>query len=254
MRSLCVLLLLVGFTSLDSEQLKGFDPDWIQLTVRLERAALEGVASDLRTIRSDLQRRVGGAGADEAVVRYTLAYVAFRMVNLPDVSDKERKDLLEDAVTQLQQIIKRHPTDAEAHALLGSVYGLQIAESPIVRGMTLGPRASGALDRAAGIESGNPRVLLLQGVSAFNTPAIFGGGTDKAEGFLRRSLERFAVEPADKAWPNWGRFDAHVWLGQTLVQKGDRTGARAEYDKARALAPNSGWLRYVLIPALEAKR
>jgi tetratricopeptide (TPR) repeat protein len=257
MRSICVLLsltVLIGVRPLDAEQLRGADPGWSQMTARLERAALDGVTKDLRAIRSELQEQVAAAGADEAIVRYTLAYASYRMVNLPDVPDKERTDLLNDAVTQLQQVIKRNPKDGEAHALLGSVYGLQIAQSPVIRGVTLGPRANGALDRAAEIESGNPRVLLLQGVSAFNTPAMFGGGTDKAEQYLRRSLERFSAEPSDKAWPNWGRFDAHVWLGQTLLQRGDRTGARAEYDKARALAPNSGWLRYVLIPALEAKK
>jgi hypothetical protein len=83
---------------------------------------------------------------------------------------------------------------------------------------------------------------------------MFGGGTDKAQQFLGRSLDRFAMEPADKPWPNWGRFDAHVWLGQALLKKGDRSGARAEYDKARSLAPNSGWLRYVLMPALDTKK
>ena len=254
MRSICVLLLLMGVTSLDAQQLTGTDPAWNQMTARLERAALEGATSELRAIRSELQKRVASAGADEAMVRYTLAYAGYRMVNLPDVPEKDRTDLLNDAVTQLQQVIKRNSKDAEAHALLGSVYGMQIAQSPMIRGMTLGPRANGALDRAAEIEGGNPRVLLLQGVSAFNTPAMFGGGTDKAEQHLRRSLERFAAEPSGKAWPNWGRFDAHVWLGQALLQKGDRTGARAEYDKARALAPKSGWLQYVLIPALEAKK
>ena len=243
-----------GVRPLDTPPLKGSDPNWTGMTARLERAALDGATKELRSIRAELQGRAAAAGADELLVRYTLAYTSFRMVNLPDVPEKDRTELLNDAVNQLQQVIKRNPKDAEAHALLGTIYGLQIAQSPIVRGMTLGPRANSALDRAAEIEGGNPRVLLLQGVSAFNTPAMFGGGTDKAEQHLRRSLERFAAEPAGKAWPNWGRFDAHVWLGQALLEKGDRAGARAEYDKARALAPNSGWLRYVLIPALEAKK
>jgi tetratricopeptide (TPR) repeat protein len=237
-------------TPVDTPTAKGSDSGLID---RLERAALEGATKELRAIRSELQGRVT-AGADEPMVRYMLAYVAFRTVNLPDVPDAERTDLLNDAVSQLQQVVKRNPKDAEAHALLGSLYGLQIAQSPIVRGMTLGPRASGALDRAAEIAAENPRVLLLQGVSAYNTPAMFGGGVEKAERLLRRSLERFAVEPANKPWPDWGQFDAHAWLGQALLQRGDRAGARAEYDKARALAPNSGWLRYVLIPALEAKK
>jgi tetratricopeptide (TPR) repeat protein len=254
MRTICVLLMLVGIKPLPTSALQGSDPEWTQMTARLEKAALDGGSKDLRAIRANLMQSVAAQGPDEAALRYAIAYAAYRMVNLPDVPDNERKGLLDDAVTQLQQVIKRNPKDPEAHALLGSIYGLQIAESPVVRGMTLGPRATGALDRASEIDSGNPRVLLLQGVSAFNTPAMFGGGTDKAEQFLRRSLERFAGERADKPWPNWGRFDAHVWLGQALLQKGDRVGARAEYDKARALAPNSGWLRYVLMPALEAKK
>ena len=73
--------------------------------------------------------------------------------------------------------------------------GLRTADRRVAdqSGHDLGPRANAALDRASEIDSGNPRVLLLQGVSAFNTPAMFGGGTNKAEQFLRRSLERFAV-------------------------------------------------------------
>jgi tetratricopeptide (TPR) repeat protein len=253
MRGICVLLLPVVI-NLDAVQLKGPDPDWVQTTTRLEKAALDGASKELRAIRGELIQRLSAQGADEPALRYAIAYAVFRTVNLPDVADKERKDLLDDALTQLQQVVKRNPKDAEAHALLGTIYGLQIAESPMVRGMTLGPRASGALARAAEIDGGNPRVLLLQGVSAYNTPAMFGGGMDKAEQLLRRSLERFAVEPRDKPWPNWGRFDAHVWLGRALLERGDRAGARAEYDKAREVAPNSGWLRYVLIPALEAKK
>jgi tetratricopeptide (TPR) repeat protein len=254
MRTICVLVLLVGLRPLHINALQGSDPDWNQTTMRLEKAALDGTTKVLRAIRAELVRRVAAPAADGPLLRYTLAYTSYRMVNLPDVPDNERTELLKDAVAQLQQVVKGNPKDAEAHALLGSVYGLQIAQSPIVRGMTLGPRASGALERASEIENGNPRVLLLQGVGAFNTPAMFGGGTAKAEQYLRRSLERFAIEPSEKAWPNWGRFDAHVWLGQALLQKGDRTGARAEYDRARALVPNSGWLRYVLIPALEGKK
>lgn len=229
---------------------------WPQMVSRMEQAALDGVSKELRSFRADFMRRLSSPSPtpDEVALRYAAAYIAWRMANLPDVPKSERSDLLADAVAQLQQVVTRNPNDAEAHALLGSVYGLQIAASPMIRGMTLGPRASAALSRAADIDAQNPRVLLLQGVSAFNTPAMFGGGKDEAERLLRRSLDRFGVEPADKPWPNWGRFDAHVWLGQAMVDKGDRTGARAEYDKARLLAPNSGWLRYVLLPALDGRK
>ena len=229
---------------------------WADTTARLERAVLNGSVPEIRTIRADLLRRLSSPAeqAKAGPMRYAAAYAGWRLATQPAVPKAEQHDLLEDAVKQLQLVLKAGPQNAEAHALLGSVYGLQIAESPITKGMTLGPRATAALDRAAQIDATSPRVLLLQGVSAFNTPAIFGGGTDKAERLLRRSLERFGVESAGKEWPNWGRFDAHAWLGQALLEKGDRAGARAAYDKAREIAPDSGWLRYVLVPALDAAK
>ena len=115
----------------------------------------------------------------------------------------------------------------------------------------LGVRASGALDHAEVAAPDNPRVPLLQGISAFHRPVRFGGGLDRAEGLLRRSLDLFSREPPDKPWPNWGRFDAHVWLGQTLARQSDPAGARAQYDAALSLAPDSGWVKFVLLPALK---
>lgn len=247
------LMLMIAGAAARSVAQQGATPQsWPELTTRLERAALGGSSKDLRAIRADLLRRLTQPDiqAQEPMLRYAVAYVGWRMASLRDVPAQEQKSALEEAVTHLQAIVKNDPKNAEAQALLGSVYGLQIAQSPM-KGILLGPRASGALDRAAEAEPGNARVLLLQGVGAFNTPAMFGGGLEKAERFLRRSLELFAREPADKPWPNWGRFDAHVWLGQALLKKGDRVGARAEYDKALAIAPDSGWVRYALMPALE---
>jgi hypothetical protein len=229
--------------------------NWPAVSARLEPAATTASAAELRALRTELIGLVSPSLPDEqrALVQYAIAYVASRMANVPGVPGAEADRLLEDAVERLRAVVKSRPRDAEAHALLGSVYGLQIARSPL-KGMLLGPRASGALDKAAELAPDNPRVVLQQGISAFNTPALFGGGTEKGERLLRRSLTLFAREPADRPWPNWGRFDTHVWLGQALRAKGDRAGARVEYDRALALAPGSGWVRYVLLPALEAAK
>jgi len=169
---------------------------------------------------------------------------------LASVPDRERDDALDDADRRLRAILTSNPRDAEAHALLGGVYGAQIRRSPL-KAVLFGHRVSGALDRAAELSPGNPRVALQQGISAFNTPAMFGGGLDTAEGALRRSLDLFAGEPADHPWPNWGRVDTHAWLGQALWRKGDRAGARAQYDEALAIAPESRWVRHILMPALD---
>jgi tetratricopeptide (TPR) repeat protein len=226
--------------------------DWPDLILRLQRAAITDSPADVRSLRADLLRAsTQSAGKErDALVQYSIAYLAYRMAFLPKVPDKERDDLLADGVQRLQAMVKAESNHVEAHILLGALYGSQIARSPL-KGITLGGRASDLLERAAMLAANNPRVYLQQGISAFNTPAMFGGSTDKAERLLQRSVELFEREPADHPWPNWGRLDAHAWRGQALLEKGDRAGARAEYDKALAIAPQSGWVRYSLLPALE---
>ena len=225
---------------------------WSELTERLERAALAGSGRELRAVRIDLLRqlvRPAEQAPAQSLLEYAIAYVGYRLANLGDVPEQEQADLVDDAVERLEALVNDDPEYTEAHALLGSLYGLQIARDAS-RGVVLGVRASGALDRAEAAAPDNPRVALLQGISAFHKPARFGGGLDRAERLLRRSLELFSREPLDKPWPNWGRFDAHVWLGQTLARQNDPSRARAEYDVALSLAPDSGWVKFVLLPAL----
>ena len=225
---------------------------WSELTERLERAALAGSGQELRAVRIDLLRQLmqpAERAPAQSLLEYAIAYAGYRLASLSDVPEREQTDLLDDAVERLEALVDDDLEDTEAHALLGSLYGLQIGWDPS-RGVVLGVRASRALNRAEAAAPDNPRVPLLQGISAFNTPARFGGGLDRAERLLRRSLHLFSREPVDKPWPNWGRFDAHVWLGQTLARQNDPSGARAEYDAALSLAPDSGWVKFVLLPAL----
>jgi len=226
--------------------------DWAGLITGIERAAMEGSATALKGAREDLLRRASAlAVRDRApLLQYAIAYTAWRMASLSSVPGSERAAVLDDGVARLQAVVDANPQDAEALALLGGLYGLQIGRSPL-KAIVLGSRVAGTLDRAVELAPSNPRVALQAGISAFHTPAAFGGGMNKAERLLRRSLERFAQEPIDHAWPNWGRVDTHAWLGQVLARKGDRGGARAEYDQALGLAPNSGWVKHVLVPALE---
>ena len=234
----------------------GQESAWSALTERLERTALAGSGPELRAVRMDLLRqRIHPAEPAPApsLLEYAIAYVGWRLANLADVPEQEQADLLDDAVERLENLVDDDPEDTEAHALLGSLYGLQIGQDPS-RSAALGVRASRALDRAGAAAPDNPRVPLVQGISAFHTPVRFGGGLDRAELLLRRSLDLFSHKPPDEPWPNWGRFDAHVWLGQTLAKRNDPSGARAEYDAALLLAPDSDWVRFVLLPALTGTR
>ena len=202
----------------------------------------ENVAG-LKSARLDgLRLLASSSGAGASLMRYTVAYVDWRLSFNPAVDAREQQNLIDEAKTQLEAVTSANGQDAEALALLAVVYGAQIAKKPDL-GMTLGPAADELLGRALGLEPNNPRVLLLRGQDVFHTPPEYGGSVREAENFFRKAVQRFDQEPASKPWPNWGRFDAHVWLGQALADRHDKAGAKAEYDLALKIAPNSTWVK-----------
>jgi hypothetical protein len=94
---------------------------------------------------------------------------------------------------------------------------------------------------------------MMAGAGLFHTPEEYGGGAAAAEPLLRRSVQSFAAEPQQRPWPNWGRYDAHVWLGEVLEKIGRRDAARGEYEEALKLAPQSAYVRVILLPRLTPK-
>ena len=254
-RTMCLAAILVTvLVPAPAARQSSMPPDWPQVTGQLEQAVLGDDAAGVRRARTDLLRLLAAGPATDraALLHYAIAYAGWRLSTNPAVSARERDDLLDDAETRLKTAVKLDPEFAEGYALLSGVYGLKINFSPM-SGILLGPRSGGAIDRAEQLEPENPRVLLSRGIGKFNTPAMFGGSLKDAEACLRRAIDRFAVESPAKPFPAWGRFDAHAWLGQVLARRGDKAAARAEYERALEVAPKSGWVQFVLMPALEKK-
>ncbi len=101
---------------------------WLELTERLERAALAGSGQELRAVRIDLLRqlvRPAEQAPEQSLLEYAIAYVGYRLANRGEVPEQEQADLVDDAVERLESLVNDDPEYAEAHALLGSLYGLQ---------------------------------------------------------------------------------------------------------------------------------
>lgn len=228
--------------------------EWDALTTRLEAVAVEGPVDELRLVRQELLQLLlePSESVSEATVRYAIGYVDWRLSNRESLSPADQRDLLEDAVTHLEEALDQEPQHAEALALLGAVYAQQIGRNP-ERAMVLGARSGESLERAGRIEPENPRVLVHRAVSAFFTPVEFGGSVDTAERLLRLSIAQFDAEAPDTPWPNWGRFEAHVWLGQVLARQEQFGEAREQYELALEVVPESQWVQRALIPALEGR-
>jgi tetratricopeptide (TPR) repeat protein len=227
------------------------DLSWTDIVARLERGTATSNATLLRSAIADAETLADVTGQDREreLALNGAAYGAWRLSTIPDVTPAEARALLRDAERHLQDLLKMNAKSGEAQALLASVLGQLIRYGG--NKMELGPAAQSRREAAMRLEPNNPRVVLQNAITLFHTPAQYGGGPDKAEPGLRQAIALFEREPAGRPWPNWGRFDAHAWLGQALLARGDRAGARGEYNLALAVWPESGWVKHVLMPALD---
>ena len=180
--------------------------------------------------------------ADHSIVNYLLGRT----------NEKEQASRhLKSAVEHLREAIRLDPRSAEAHALISSAYGRQIALNP-VKWIFLGRRVGKALEKAREIAPDNPRVVLCAALSDYNTPQVLGGSKERGmQGFLR-ATELFALGlPADPFQPEWGHSQAWAWLGIAHRDRGERELARAAYERALEINPEFGWVRNGLLYELD---
>lgn len=229
----------------------GFDGEWPALLERLERAHITGDIQGLTDARAELRRWMAEplAEREQQQVRYAIAYANWRLLAHPDLRDHDdRDDWGDEAVELLRENLEADDGDIESHALLGSVWGMQITS--MWSAMRLGGRASEALDAAQALDGSNPRFLLLKGIDLFHRPERFGGGAERAEAWFRSAAGFFDAQPAGQPWPDWGRPDAYAWLGRTLERLGDEAAARKSYEQALAIEPDFSWVSDALLPRL----
>lgn len=218
----------------------------------IEAGYIEADVDRLVEARALIDRALTRHPGDALLLHYK-GYTLYREANLRQGmhGESDVDQLLESALEPLERSNELDPMP-ETQALLASAIGQRIGSNPL-RGMTMGRRADGWMDRA--MESGpdNPRVWLLRGIGTIFKPRLFGGGLDKAEADLRRAIELFEEDDPAPGLPAWGHGEAWVWLGQTLQRQGNPTEAREAYLKALELEPANRWVRDVLLPGLSAE-
>ncbi|MGH7490865.1 MAG: tetratricopeptide repeat protein [bacterium] len=211
-------------------------------------------ANELFNARAHFERLLSDKSR-EALVHYYIAYCDYRYVtayarrqNQPaETIDK----YLEEAIAHLEKAVESNAKSAEAHALLASCYGQKIGGNPML-GMTLGPKSSAEIGTALRLEPENPRVVMLDAISKYYTPAMFGGDRDLALAGFKRSAEIFEKKNStDPLQPDWGHAEAYAWVGMAYLDKGDKASARTALDRALAIEPDFGWVKHALYPKLE---
>lgn len=217
----------------------------------IETAVVRGDAERLGAARTLLERALVAFPGDPLLLHYT-GYALYREATLlQDPRERARaRSLLEQADSALEQSAAMPMP--ETHALRSAVLGQLIGVSRSrLAAMRLGPHAAAQMDRALELGPENPRVWLLRGTSAIFTPKLWGGGTERAEQYLRKALALYAADHPAPPMPAWGHADAYAWLGQVYQRQGKRDAARAVYGKALEIQPENQWVRHRLLPGLD---
>jgi len=147
----------------------------------------------------------------------------------------EENALIEGEKT-FRQILAREPDNAVALAYAGSLLGLKIGYHLIPEDQ-IAPaanQAGAALDRAVKLAPDSIEVRMARGYSSFHTPSIAGRDALAIEDFTR-VIELFKQLPIAEA----RRAEVHLVLGDAYRKMGEMDRARAQWERARALAPAS---------------
>ena len=219
-----------------------------RLRTGLDEAQITGDDEATRQMVT-LARRAATAFPDDALVNHYLGYALYRLAGPTMATDPDGAvAMLVEAQSFLERSIESEPI-AESHALLSSVLGLQIVDQS--QAMTLGMQSGIEMGNARALGPRNPRVRFVEGLSAFHTPEMWGGGYRAALGHFQAAIELFAEDEPETPLPAWGHAEAYAWLGQTHAALGDVDQARAAYERALEIAPAYAWVRHVLMPGLE---
>lgn len=180
---------------------------------------------------------------------FVLAKTEYGLLNMTQADQDE--DLFDDYVDScedhLKELIKKKEFEAEAKALLSSVYGSKMAYSPW-KSMTLGPKSSGLIAEAMEQSPESPIVLKMMAGSKYFTPAMGGGDVDKSLELFRKSSQKFTESSESN---DWMHLDNLAWEGIILAEKGQKNEAKTVWKKALTMEPNFYWVSKVLLPEVE---
>jgi len=226
---------------------------WADSVRRLiEPAQLRGDERALREAIALAERALAVTPNEPTLLHYK-GYALYRLgALLIGPRNGEAKETLEEADRALEASAARLPwpeTFALRSAVLGQIIGA--SGGGAILSMRLGMRSSSLMDRAVELGPENPRVWALRSSGELFKPELVGGGAENATKSAQRAVALLARDRPDGLRPAWGAIDAYLWLGQAHASAGRTAEARAAYQQVLTLAPDHGWVKRQLLPALD---
>ncbi len=244
---LILLLLTAGFATLVYPQSSS---EYINESIATLKKADNFMNLESYLATRSMFERLLNLEQENTIAKYHIAYCNYK-ISYIYLSQKDMDSFnkyMNEAIDLLKSLIASNDKDAEAMSLLATCYGIKIT-SDWNLAKSLGSDSQKLLATALAIEPNNPRVLLQEGISKFNSPEFFGGSKEKAMQLFKSSIEKFKELKDDKY--GWGFLDAYAWYGISLSAKNQNELAAQIYTEALQLEPNFGWIKYKLLPQVK---
>jgi tetratricopeptide (TPR) repeat protein len=172
---------------------------------------------------------------ENAAYRYLLARALFPQVDLFDwAGQPERaREAGRQGIAHLERSLQLGGgANPDTYRLLGDFYGrLRFLEGVFGR-LRYGGRSAKYHELALQRTPEDPRALIGYATDKLHAPPAFGGDPGAAVALLEKAL---SIDP--------GAVRGHVCLAKAYLKRGETDRARAAFEKARALAPKSGFVR-----------
>ncbi|MDI6690469.1 MAG: tetratricopeptide repeat protein [Candidatus Bathyarchaeota archaeon] len=168
-----------------------------------------------------------------AQVQYELAQWYLTEIKEWQIQPNQRKakSYLEKAWKLAQRAIMLDKGLAEAYTIMADASMRLIPFKGWKFAAIHGRKAKQAILNSMRLDAKNSRALLSLGLWYFFTPSEFGGSHDRALQLFEKVVKL--------AITNHERFLAHIWLGQALLRKQDKSRARAEFEQALLIYPHN---------------
>ena len=197
MKNLLIVLIIIFTNNFISAQAIWEAPLQAQLTA----AKQAKTAEDLKPITATLER-IALSNPNEWLPAYHAAYYNSQLFWR---SGKKDCTTCLDQMDKFLEVAEKVDNNSEVLALRANYYQAKLQGSPMMAPY-YGPKAGNILEVALNEDPTNPRAYLLMGQNLFYTPAMFGGGADKAKPFLEKAAALFAkADKTSTLQPAWGK-------------------------------------------------
>lgn len=131
---------------------------------------------------------------------WSIAVISFRTPQ-----QDTRDPMLDEADDFYKKIQSMDSTNDEVATLGGMLAQARLSVTPMTRHGKYGAIANAYFATAKKLNPNNPRIYYLEGNSLFYTPALFGGGPEKALPLYQKAESLFPNDSRDIHKPHWGR-------------------------------------------------